>query len=146
MTEQPTAITRDSNELRESIIRTCLFLRDRLGYFVGTWGNVSVRVEDGLLVTPSRMSYDAIRAEDLVVAGWEGGIVRGHRVPTSELELHRRILRQRPDIGGAGTQPFSLGVGLCLRRPIDTGAHGRHGRGDRRRGALRSARGGRASS
>ncbi len=98
MTEQTAPICSDSDELREAIIRACLFMRDRLGYFVGTWGNISVRVQDGLLLTPSRMSYDAIAAEDLVVVGWEGGVVRGHRVPTSETELHRQILRQRPDL------------------------------------------------
>ena len=99
MTQQDAPICRDTNELREAVIRTCLLMRDRLGYFVGTWGNISVRVEDGLLVTPSRMSYDAIAADDLVVVGWEGGVLRGHRVPTSEMELHRQVLRRRPDLG-----------------------------------------------
>jgi L-fuculose-phosphate aldolase len=97
---QPSApICRDTRELREAIIATCLLMRDRLGYFVGTWGNISVRVEDGLLVTPSRMNYDLLVADDLVVVGWQGGVVRGRRVPTSEVELHRQILRQRPDLG-----------------------------------------------
>lgn len=97
--EQIAAIHDDTAELRAEVICTCLFLRDRLGYFVGTWGNISVRVPDGLLVTPSRTQYDAIQPEDLVVVGWEGGVVRGHRVPTSEMELHRQIMRQRPDLG-----------------------------------------------
>jgi L-fuculose-phosphate aldolase len=74
-------------------------MRDRLGYFVGTWGNVSVRVEDGLLVTPSRMLYDDVTPDDLVVVGWEGGVRRGRRVPTSEVELHRQILQKRSDMG-----------------------------------------------
>ena len=119
MTQQAAPICRDSNELREAIIRTCLCMRDRLGYFVGTWGNISVRVEDGLLVTPSRMCYDAIVPDDLVVVGWEGGVVRGHRVPTSEMELHRQILRQRPDLGALvhSHSPWAS-VCACAHRSI----------------------------
>lgn len=119
MPQQDAPICRDTNELREAVIRTCLLMRDRLGYFVGTWGNISVRVEDGLLVTPSRMSYDAIAADDLVVVGWEGGVLRGHRVPTSEMELHRQVLRRRPDLGALvhSHSPWAS-VCACARRSI----------------------------
>jgi L-fuculose-phosphate aldolase len=119
MTEQTAPICSDNDELREAIIGACLFMRDSLGYFVGTWGNISVRVQDGLLLTPSRMSYDAIAAEDLVVVGWKGGVVRGHRVPTSETELHRQILRQRPDLGALvhSHSPWAS-VCACAHRSI----------------------------
>ena len=50
-------------------------------------------------MTPSRMIYDDVTPDDLVVVGWEGGVLRGNRLPTSELELHRQILRKRPDLG-----------------------------------------------
>ncbi len=99
MTPQPATTHHDTAELRQAVIRTCLVMRDRLGYFIGTWGNISVRLEDGLLVTPSRMVYEDVSADDLVVVGWEGGVLRGHRLPTSEFELHRQILRKRPDLG-----------------------------------------------
>ena len=146
MTEQTAPICSDSDELREAIIRACLFMRDRLGYFVGTWGNISVRVQDGLLLTPSRMSYDAIAAEDLVVVGWEGGVVR------RPSRAHFRNGIAPPDTaatsgpGRARSQPFSLGVGLRLRRSLDSGAHRQHGQGDRRGDSLCPARSGRASS
>ena len=45
------------------------------------------------------MRYEEIRPDDLVVVAWEGGVLRGHRVPTSEMELHRQLLLQRPDLG-----------------------------------------------
>ncbi len=99
MTGQLPTTHHDTPDLRQAVLRTCLLMRDRLGYFVGTWGNISVRLEDGLLVTPSRMAYDDITADDLVVVGWEGGVLRGSRLPTSEFELHRQILRKRPDLG-----------------------------------------------
>src|SRR5512146_2387924 len=89
----------DTIDLRREVIAACFFMRDRLGYFVGTWGNISVRVEDGLLVTPSRVKYEEVQPEDLVVVGWESGVVRGQRVPTSETELHRQLMLERPDLG-----------------------------------------------
>jgi L-ribulose-5-phosphate 4-epimerase len=119
MTEPTAPICHDTSELREEIIRACLFMRDRLGYFVGTWGNMSVRVEDGMLVTPSRRGYDAITRDDLVVVGWEGGVVHGHCVPTSETELHRQILRRRPDLGALvhSHSPWAS-VCACAQRSI----------------------------
>ena len=119
MSQQAATIHQDTSELRQAVIRTCLFMRDRLGYFVGTWGNISVRLEDGLLVTPSRMIYDEVTPDDLVVVGWEGGVLRGNRVPTSELELHRQILRKRPDLGALvhSHSPWAS-VCACAHRSI----------------------------
>jgi L-fuculose-phosphate aldolase len=94
-------------------------MRDRLGYFVGTWGNISVRVTDGLLVTPSRVRYEEVQPDDLVVVGWEGGVVRGHRVPTSETELHRQIMLARADLGAIihSHSPWAS-VCACAHRSI----------------------------
>ena len=89
----------DSLALRRDVIAACFYMRDRLGYFVGTWGNISVRVTDGLLVTPSRVAYEEVQPEDLVVVGCDSGVVRGRRVPTSETELHRQLMLERPDLG-----------------------------------------------
>jgi L-fuculose-phosphate aldolase len=87
-------------------------MRDRLGYFVGTWGNISVRIEGGLLVTPSRMKLEEVVPEALVVAGWEGGVVKGERLPTSETDLHRALLRERQDLG-ALIHSHSMWASVC---------------------------------
>jgi len=89
----------DTRQLREEVIKTCFLMRDKLGYFLDTWGNISVRVREGVLVTPSRMNYEDVTPDDLVVVGWDRGVVRGRRIPTSEMELHRQILLERPDLG-----------------------------------------------
>ena len=101
------------------MIAACFFLRDRLGYFVGTWGNISVRVTEGLLVTPSRIAYEEVQPDDLVVVGWEGGVVRGQRVPTSETELHRQLMLERPDLGAIihSHSPWAS-VCACAHRAI----------------------------
>ena len=72
---------------------------ERLGLVYGTWGNISVRFEDGLIMTPSRISYDVMVPGDMVHMDFEGNIKKGHRVPTSERDIHRLILKNRPDLG-----------------------------------------------
>ena len=90
---------KDTLGVRERVIEACFQMRDQLGYFIGTWGNISVRVKEGILITPSRMQYEDIKPADLVVISYEGVQIKGTRVPTSESELHRQILLERPDIG-----------------------------------------------
>jgi L-fuculose-phosphate aldolase len=99
MAQPPVSPPPDSIELRWEVIRACFSLRDRLGYFMGTWGSVSVRLEDGVLVTPGRMKYEDVKPEDLVVVDWEEKVLRGHRRPSSDADLHRQLLLQRLDLG-----------------------------------------------
>lgn len=99
MVHPPVTLPSDGIELRWEVIRTCSLLRDRLGYFIGTWGSVAVRLQDGLLATPSRMKYEDVKPEDLVVLDWQGKSLRGHRTATGDAELHRQLLLQRPDVG-----------------------------------------------
>lgn len=88
----------DSDALRQAVIDACLTLR-RWGHFVGTWGNIGVRVRQGLLVTPTRLDYDLMRPDDLVLVSWDGERIAGARLPSSEMELHRQVLLRRSDLG-----------------------------------------------
>jgi L-ribulose-5-phosphate 4-epimerase len=119
MAQPPVTPPPDSIELRWEVIRTCFLMRDRLGFFMGTWGSVSVRLEDGLLVTPSRMKYEDVKPEDLVVVDWEGKVLRGRRQPTTDNELHRQLLLQRLDLGALihSHSPWAS-VCACSHRPI----------------------------
>ncbi len=98
MANEPIQPLADTVELRRRVLETCFFMRDTLAYFVGTWGNMSVRTEEGLLVTPSRVNYEELTPEDLALVSWEGKKLKGERVPTSETELHRQIMLERPDL------------------------------------------------
>ncbi|MEN6356796.1 MAG: class II aldolase/adducin family protein [Armatimonadota bacterium] len=90
-------MVKDTLQLRQEIIKACLYLSD-IGHFIGTWGNISVRVDEGFLITPSAVDYAAMSPEDFVVVSMEGKKVSGQRVPSSETELHRRLLAMRPDL------------------------------------------------
>ena len=85
-------------EERQQIIQTCKKLQ-ACEYFLGTWGNVSMRVGDHIILTPSKVEYDLLKEEDMVVISLDGNVVEGERTPTSEKEVHRAIYNIREDVG-----------------------------------------------
>jgi L-fuculose-phosphate aldolase len=84
--------------LKTEIISACLRLEE-LGYVVGTYGNVSARVDGGLIITPSRVDYRALTPQDMVTVSYAGKVLEGARLPSSELEVHRQIYVSRGDVG-----------------------------------------------
>ncbi|MEU3446862.1 class II aldolase/adducin family protein [Streptomyces thermolilacinus] len=63
------------------------------GLVVGTSGNVSVRVGDLVLVTPSGVPYSRLGADDVVAVDLDGRRLRGALPPTSELPMHLAVYR-----------------------------------------------------
>lgn len=61
---------------RKRIIETCLLMQKK-EFFLGTWGNVSMRVGDRILLTPSKVCYDTMKPEDIVVIDLEGNKIGG---------------------------------------------------------------------
>jgi L-fuculose-phosphate aldolase len=70
------------------------------GLIAGRDGNLSVRLSAGrVLVTPSGFIKSLVTPADMVEVDLDGNpLRRTSRKPTSELELHLRILRHRPDV------------------------------------------------
>jgi len=88
---------RDSAALRQQVIDVCRAMVEER-FFIGTWGNISVRMNSGLLITPSRLDYFVMQPEDLVLVTPDRRPI-GRRLPSSETALHQAILNARPDIG-----------------------------------------------
>ena len=84
-------------EARQEILDVCRRMVGK-GYFLGTWGNVSVRIGNHIVLTPSKVEYGSMELEDFVVIDLEGNKVEGNRTPTSEKEVHRQIYLVRDDI------------------------------------------------
>jgi L-fuculose-phosphate aldolase len=82
---------------REQVVSACARLADE-GLVVGTAGNVSMRVEDHVVVTPTGGVFGSMRAEDIAVVDRSGQLVDGPLAPTSELALHLLLY----DLGDAG--------------------------------------------
>jgi L-fuculose-phosphate aldolase len=61
------------------------------GLVVGTSGNVSARVGDLVLVTPTGVPYDRLGPDDAVVVDLTGRQLMGELRPTSELPMHLAV-------------------------------------------------------
>lgn len=66
----------------------------------GTSGNVSARLGEGMLVTPSGVPPERLTPEAMVFIGSDDSIAPGQLKPSSEWRMHMGILRRRPDVGG----------------------------------------------
>lgn len=110
-------MTKNERALAAQIVRSCLELQRR-SLNQGTAGNVSVRLKDGFLVTPTGLPYDVMKPEDLVRVDWEGA-PSGRRRPSSEWRLHLDVYKNRPEIGAVIHTHSGYATTLaCLRRPI----------------------------
>ncbi|NJP66103.1 class II aldolase/adducin family protein [Streptomyces spiramenti] len=66
------------------------------GLVVGTSGNLSARVGELILITPTGVPYDRLGAVDLLAVRTDGTRVHGALAPTSELPLHLAVYRGTP--------------------------------------------------
>jgi L-fuculose-phosphate aldolase len=80
---------------RQAMVDTCRKMNSS-GINQGTAGNLSMRVTDGFLITPSSLPYDAMQPEDIVEMAFDG--TYAGRRPSSEWRFHRDILKARTDI------------------------------------------------
>ena len=84
--------------LRQNIIDACLAM-NASGLNQGTSGNISVRSEDALLITPSGVPYDAMTPDMIATMPLDGGGAwEGPCKPSSEWRFHLDILNARPDV------------------------------------------------
>jgi L-fuculose-phosphate aldolase len=84
-------------DLRKEMIATCNFMNDR-GINQGTSGNLSVRIGDGFLITPSGVPYAEMVPEDIVTMYIDASH-DGVRKPSSEWRFHRDIMAKKPEVG-----------------------------------------------
>lgn len=87
--------------LKEKVCKANLDLAGS-GLVIFTWGNVSaIDRESGLVVIkPSGVSYDAMRASDMVVVNLDGKVVEGALNPSSDTPTHLAIYKAFPGTGG----------------------------------------------
>jgi L-fuculose-phosphate aldolase len=90
--------TTNDRAKRQSIINACLQM-NQLGINQGTSGNISLRHEDGMLITPTSTPYEAMQPDDIVFMNLDGAFDAKQR-PSSEWRFHRDILKARPEVNG----------------------------------------------
>jgi L-ribulose-5-phosphate 4-epimerase len=94
-------MTDSLSALRASVLDANVEIARR-GLAPFTFGNASgIDRERGLVVIkPSGIAYDALRAEDLVIADLNGDVVEGSLRPSSDLRTHLVLYRAFESIGG----------------------------------------------
>ena len=93
------AIHRSADEMRqrEQIVEFGRSLFER-GLSAGSSGNLSVRLEDGWLLTPTNASLGRLDPARLSKLDWDGKLVSGEP-PSKEAFLHRAMYQQRSGAG-----------------------------------------------
>ena len=83
------------NSERDSICRLAKSLFDR-GLTIGSSGNISVRLADGWLMTPTGSSMGNLDPNEISKLDLNGNLISGKR-PTKESFLHIAMYDERPD-------------------------------------------------
>ena len=88
-------------ELKKKVYEANMELQ-RKGLVIYTWGNVSgIDREKGLVVIkPSGVDYDTMKAEDMVILDLEGNIIEGKYKPSTDTPTHLVLYNTYPNIGG----------------------------------------------
>ncbi len=103
---------------RELIIATGLEM-NASGLNQGTAGNLSVRLEDGFLVTPSGVPYEALEPRHIVEVRFDGSQAPGQLLPSSEWAIHRDVYVGRADARAVlHAHPMFSTTLACHRRGI----------------------------
>ncbi|MEG9549457.1 MULTISPECIES: class II aldolase/adducin family protein [Streptomyces griseus group] len=125
------------------------------GLVVGTSGNVSARVGDLVLVTPSGVPYDRLGPHDAVGVDLDGRQVIGELGPTSELPLHLAVYRSTDAAAVVHTHavhatavstlvtevPLIHYAAAILGGPVRTAAYARYGTPELAEAMLEALRG-----
>lgn len=90
----------DEKQIKEQICDVCHKMW-QLGWVAANDGNVSVKLEDGTyFATPTGISKSFITPEKLVKINAKGEVLEGLAgyKPSSEIKMHLRCYRERPDV------------------------------------------------
>ena len=87
--------------LKEKVFQANLDLVKH-GLVIFTWGNVSAidRESNLVVIKPSGVGYDIMKASDMVVVDLEGNVIEGNLNPSSDTPTHLVLYKAFPEIGG----------------------------------------------
>ncbi|PLR63767.1 aldolase [Pseudomonas sp. QC2] len=88
----------DEQALREEICDVGHSLYQR-GYTVGSAGNISARLDDGWLITPTDVCLGRLAPGAIAKVNLKGEWVSGDK-PSKTLALHRQVYDRNPTVGG----------------------------------------------
>jgi L-fuculose-phosphate aldolase len=69
------------------------------GYVASNDGNISARIDKkNILITPTGISKGFMKENDLIVVDMNGKVVSGKKKPSSEIQMHLQIYKERADV------------------------------------------------
>lgn len=88
-------------QLKQKVLEANLLL-PKHNLITFTWGNASeIDRESGLVVIkPSGVSYEDMKAEDMTVVNLNGEVVEGRYKPSSDTPTHLELYKAFPNVGG----------------------------------------------
>lgn len=100
---------------RQKIIDICLKM-NKNNLNTGSSGNASMKIDEGILITPSGIAYSQLKPEDIVFMDYNQHYY-GELLPSSEWHFHLAIQKERPDIQTVlhGHSPWSMVVACGLQ-------------------------------
>ncbi len=86
-------------ELKKAVFEANLELVKQ-GLVIYTWGNVSAidREAGVVVIKPSGVDYDTMKAEDMVVVDLDGNVLEGEMRPSSDLPTHLVMYSEYEDV------------------------------------------------
>jgi len=100
---------------RQEIINVGMAL-DRYRLISLSGGNVSMRMDGHILVTPSGMAYETLVPSDVVVMDPQGKVIEGDRRPSVDTVALLHIFNSLPGVNAIihTHQPYATAVGLVM--------------------------------
>ena len=86
-------------ELKEQVFKANLELV-KYNLVIFTWGNVSARDGDYIVIKPSGVEYDKMKADDMVVLDLDENKIEGKYNPSSDTPTHLELYKAFPKIKG----------------------------------------------
>jgi L-ribulose-5-phosphate 4-epimerase len=92
---------------------------EKYGLVAYTSGNVSVKINNHVIIKPSGIPYDELKTEDMVVLDMEGNVVEGKLKPSVDSATHLYLYKNLPDVGSIihTHSPYASAFAL-LSQPI----------------------------
>ena len=112
----------DTPDLRRVFLDVCHRIY-RKGFAAANDGNISCRIGDHILTTPTGFCKGDLKNDHLIIVDQQGNFVEGKYKPSSELPMHLEIYRLRPDINAVvhAHPPYCTGfatAGIPLDRCV----------------------------
>ncbi len=80
----------------------------------GYGGNVSIREDNKILITPSQANKGLINEDQLIVVDMNGVVIEGNKKPSSEILMHLEIYKNREDVKAIIHSHPPYSVAICI--------------------------------